>query len=217
MFPAGLLYLKGSSELIQASAVCRESAKLCATLRRSFCEMRFRMKTGPEIFLAETFLRCLLPYRKGFRSLGGVRRAGGPRKDMQDRLTKRSASGIWPGATVGSVNLNREPRISLGICARVRSMAGPVPVIPDGAVAPGEIDFALRADGSARVLYGARQGAAKECLLSINWCSRPQAAALQDGESGAAGMSAEARRLHSRVYADAQETELGAAQGGACG
>ena len=41
---------------------------------------------------------------------------------------------------------------------------------------------------------------------------RPEAAALQDGEPGLAGMPAEARRLHPRLHPDAQEAELGAAQ-----
>src|SRR5262249_20357270 len=43
---------------------------------------------------------------------------------------------------------------------------------------------------------------------------RPQAAAVQDGESGVAGVSAEARGLHPRLHPDPQEAELGATQGG---
>ena len=39
--------------------------------------------------------------------------------------------------------------------------------------------------------------------------------ALQDQRPGAAGLAAEARSLHSRVHFDAQEAELGVAQGGA--
>ena len=51
-------------------------------------EIRFRMKfVASETFLAETFLRCLPPF------CGRICRA---------RLTKRSAPGVWPGATVGS-------------------------------------------------------------------------------------------------------------------
>ena len=38
---------------------------------------------------------------------------------------------------------------------------------------------------------------------------------MEDEEPGAAGQPAEARRLRPRVHADAEEAELGAAQGGA--
>jgi hypothetical protein len=37
--------------------------------------------------------------------------------------------------------------------------------------------------------------------------------AVQDGITGIAGLASAARRLHPRVYPDAQEAELGAAQG----
>jgi hypothetical protein len=37
--------------------------------------------------------------------------------------------------------------------------------------------------------------------------------AVQDGVTGLAGFAAKARRLHSRVYADAQKAELSPAQG----
>jgi hypothetical protein len=40
---------------------------------------------------------------------------------------------------------------------------------------------------------------------------RPQAAAVQDGKSGLAGMSAKARCLHPRLHPDPEEAELGAA------
>ncbi len=40
-------------------------------------------------------------------------------------------------------------------------------------------------------------------------------AAIQDGQSGAARVSAEAGRLHSRVHPDAEKAELGSAQSGA--
>ena len=42
-----------------------------------------------------------------------------------------------------------------------------------------------------------------------------QAGQIQNGQSGAAEFAAEAWRLHARLYADAEEAELGAAQSGA--
>src|SRR5262245_5987648 len=44
---------------------------------------------------------------------------------------------------------------------------------------------------------------------------RPRARTVEDEEPGAAGLAAEARRLRARLHPDAQEAELGAAQGGA--
>lgn len=52
--------------------------------------MRFRGVFGSETFLAETCLRRLLPLCE---------------RICRARLTKRSAPGIWPGATVGGVSL----------------------------------------------------------------------------------------------------------------
>ena len=58
-------------------------------LRKAFSD-----RSGSKTFLAETYLRRLPPL------CGRICRA---------RLTKRSAPGIWPGATVGSVSLNGNP------------------------------------------------------------------------------------------------------------
>src|SRR5450432_1807400 len=69
---------------------------LCAASISVGCAENFAVKLQrnafPDIisfgdFLAETFLRCLPPF------CGRICRA---------RLTKRSAPGFWPGATVGS-------------------------------------------------------------------------------------------------------------------
>jgi len=47
---------------------------------------------------------------------------------------------FWPGATVGSSNLDWEPRISLRDCYAARSMAGQLePASPDHSVLPGKL------------------------------------------------------------------------------
>jgi len=62
----------------------------------------------------------------------------------------------------------------------------------------------------------ARQGAVKSAYVQPTSGPGPEAASVQDGQPGAAGVSAEARSLHPRVHADAKEAELGFTQGGAC-
>src|SRR5216683_443276 len=77
------------------------AASISVELRRKLCGgATEKCVSGYNLFgdfLAETFLRCLPPY------CGRICRA---------RLTKRSAPGVWPGATVGGESL-RESRISL--------------------------------------------------------------------------------------------------------
>ena len=74
----------------------------------SFREMRFRDgDSDSETFLAETFLRRLSPL------CGRICRA---------RLTKRSAPGIWPGATVGSVSLKGIQNLSLALVCCVSKL-----------------------------------------------------------------------------------------------
>ena len=52
------------------------------------------------------------------------------------------------------------------------------------------------------------------CRPSISWCERADAAAQDQTSPGAAGLPAEARRLPAGEDEDAEEAELGAAQGG---
>src|SRR5208282_5103660 len=58
-------------------------------------------------------------------------------------------------------------------------------------------------------------GVAKSAYIQSVGGPGPEAASLQDGEPGVAGLSAEARGLHPRVYADSEKAELGSAQSGA--
>jgi small subunit ribosomal protein S12 len=60
---------------------------------------------------------------------------------MQDRLTKRSAPGPWPGVTVASVNLRSGTQNLSGICGEKYGWLEPAsPVVR---CSPGTVDFAL--------------------------------------------------------------------------
>lgn len=63
----------------------------------------FPDETGPETFLAETFLRRLPPNCW---------------KDMQGKADETERPLVWPGVTVGGVSLNRNPESLSGSCAR---------------------------------------------------------------------------------------------------
>lgn len=86
-------------------------------------------------------------------------------------------------------------------------MTGFEPVMP--AVAHGK-NLAKCARRGLRWLGG--EGAAKSAHIQSTGSEGPETPAVQDGESGAAGMSAEARRMHARVHADAEETKFRVAE-----
>src|SRR5579864_7185710 len=80
---------------------------------------------GSETFLAETYLRRPSPLCEGI---------------CRARLTKRSAPGVWPGATVGGVSLKGNPESLVSARMRVlrnkrrEVMVGIEPVMPTDAL-----------------------------------------------------------------------------------
>jgi len=111
------------------------------------------------------------------------------------------------GATVGSVSQNLFI-IRPWYVRRKHGWLAATQTLNQGTVEAADF-FPARLHGRVGVVRGSRS--CKSADFQSIGAGRPQAAALQDGQSGVAGMSAETRCMHSRVYANSQEAELGIA------
>jgi hypothetical protein len=82
-------------------------------------------------------------------------------KDMQSRADETERPLVWPGVTVGSVSLNRNPESLSGICARREVMVDLASAMPTNVRRSGQRDRTLLpiSKGSECAVQGATTSA----------------------------------------------------------